>query len=113
MSSHCADCRDYIAVQTARERADRAIAGAAPDEINFRPIGYATSEIYVGATRFGYIENVATAPQTPMVRCFILVFDNDPETPQTLDTLEDPAIVLRDILKYRLHRQPLAPTAAE
>ena len=73
MSSHCADCRDYIAVQTARERADRAIAGAAPDEINFRPIGYATSEIYVGATRFGYIENVATAPQTPMVRCFTLL----------------------------------------
>ena len=48
-----------------------------------------------------------------MVRCFILVFDDHPETSQTLDTLEDPALVLRDILKYQLHRQPLAPTAAE
>lgn len=113
MPSHCADCREYIALQPARERADRAIASATRDEINFRPIDYATSEIYIGATRFGYIENVATAPQTPMVRCFILVFDDDPETPQTLETLEDPAVVLRDILKYRLHRQPLAPTAAE
>ena len=43
-----------------------------------------------------------------MVRCFILVFDDDPETPQTLDTLEDPAVVLHDILKYQLHRPPLA-----
>ena len=113
MSCNCTDCRGYIATQRARTRAEHAIAKAGPEDVNFRPIDWTASELWFGSAKLGYIEQVAVAPTIPMEHSFVITFDDDPANPQTLDTLEEPATVLRDILRLRLHRPPLALAAAE
>ena len=105
--------RSYIAAQPAHTPAKRAIAEAGPEDVTFRPIGPATSELYFGTTKLGYIEQIAVAPATPIVHCYLITFTDDVANPQTLHTLEDPADVLRDILRHGLHKPALALPTAE
>ena len=113
MSCYRTDCSGYIATLQARTRAEHAIAKAGPEDVNFRLIGRTASELWFGSARLGYIDHIAVAPAIPMVHSFVITFEDDPANPLTLETLEDPAVVLRDILRHRLHRPHLALAAAE